>query len=73
MLKPAKDNQIMEELKYGSSTKSQIKDAITGAINSISSTINSKIDDIVGEMHDDGTLTKMSEKWYGGEDLTVQQ
>ncbi len=31
------------------------------------------IDDIVGEMHDDGTLTKLSEKWYGGEDLTVQQ
>ena len=31
------------------------------------------IDDIVGEMHDDGTLTELSKKWYGGEDLTVQQ
>ncbi len=31
------------------------------------------IDDIVGEMHSDGTLTKLSEKWYGGTDLTVQQ
>ena len=26
---------------------------------------------IVGEMHDDGTLTEMSKKWYDGMDLTV--
>ena len=31
------------------------------------------VDQIVGEMHDDGTLTKLSKKWYSGEDLTVQQ
>jgi polar amino acid transport system substrate-binding protein len=31
------------------------------------------VDTIVGEMHDDGTLTEMSKKWYNGTDLTVQQ
>lgn len=31
------------------------------------------IDSIVGEMHDDGTLSELSKKWYDGEDLTVQQ
>jgi polar amino acid transport system substrate-binding protein len=31
------------------------------------------VDAIVGEMHDDGTLTAFSEKWYDGVDLTVQQ
>lgn len=31
------------------------------------------VDGIVTEMHDDGTLTKLSEKWYDGLDLTVQQ
>jgi polar amino acid transport system substrate-binding protein len=31
------------------------------------------VDEIVGEMHSDGTLTELSEKWYGGTDLTVQQ
>jgi polar amino acid transport system substrate-binding protein len=30
-------------------------------------------DQIVADMHSDGTLTAMSEKWYGGLDLTVQQ
>jgi polar amino acid transport system substrate-binding protein len=30
------------------------------------------VDQIVGEMHDDGTLTELSKKWYGT-DLTVQQ
>jgi polar amino acid transport system substrate-binding protein len=30
------------------------------------------VDEIVGEMHDDGTLTKLSEQWYGA-DLTTQQ
>ena len=29
------------------------------------------VDKIVGEMHDDGTLTKLSEKWYDGTDLTT--
>ena len=28
---------------------------------------------IVGEMHEDGTLTGFSEEWYDGVDLTVQQ
>jgi polar amino acid transport system substrate-binding protein len=31
------------------------------------------IDGIVGEMHDDGTLSELSEKWYDGVDLSVQQ
>ncbi|HSS68645.1 MAG TPA: transporter substrate-binding domain-containing protein [Nocardioidaceae bacterium] len=31
------------------------------------------VDQIVGEMHDDGTLTELSKKWYDGVDLTVQQ
>jgi polar amino acid transport system substrate-binding protein len=30
------------------------------------------VDEIVGDMHDDGTLTQMSEHWYGA-DLTTQQ
>jgi polar amino acid transport system substrate-binding protein len=30
------------------------------------------VDQIVGEMHEDGTLTQLSEKWYGM-DLTTQQ
>jgi polar amino acid transport system substrate-binding protein len=30
------------------------------------------VDTIVGEMHSDGTLTSLSEKWYG-QDLTTQQ
>ncbi len=31
------------------------------------------VDKIVGELHADGTLSKLSKKWYGGTDLTVQQ
>jgi polar amino acid transport system substrate-binding protein len=31
------------------------------------------VDQIVGEMHDDGTLTGFSEEWYGGIDLTTQE
>ena len=31
------------------------------------------VDKIVGEMHDDGTLTELSKKWYDGVDLTVSQ
>ena len=31
------------------------------------------VDKIVGEMHDDGTLTDLSEKWYDGLDLSKQQ
>jgi polar amino acid transport system substrate-binding protein len=31
------------------------------------------VDAIVGEMHEDGTLTAMSEQWYEGLDYTVQQ
>ena len=30
------------------------------------------VDQIVGEMHADGTLTELSKKWYNGLDLTVQ-
>ncbi len=31
------------------------------------------VDEIIGDMHEDGTLTQLSEKWYNGTDLTVQQ
>jgi polar amino acid transport system substrate-binding protein len=31
------------------------------------------VDGIIGDMHQDGTLTKFSKKWYDGTDLTVQQ
>jgi polar amino acid transport system substrate-binding protein len=31
------------------------------------------LDYTVGKMHEDGSLTAMSEKWYNGLDLTVQQ
>jgi polar amino acid transport system substrate-binding protein len=31
------------------------------------------VDDIVGEMHDDGTLTELSKEWYDGVDLSVEQ
>jgi polar amino acid transport system substrate-binding protein len=30
-------------------------------------------DQIVADMHEDGTLTEFSEEWFGGLDLTVQQ
>ncbi len=30
-------------------------------------------DQIVADMHEDGTLTELSEQWYDGLDLTVQQ
>ena len=29
-----------------------------------------EIDKIIGQMHDDGTLTQLSEQWFEGEDLT---
>jgi polar amino acid transport system substrate-binding protein len=29
-----------------------------------------EVDRIIGEMHEDGTLTELSEKWFDGEDLT---
>lgn len=32
-----------------------------------------EIDRIIAEMHEDGTLTQLSEKWYGGQDLTTQE
>lgn len=30
------------------------------------------VDEIIGQMHEDGTLTALSEEWYGGVDLTKQ-
>ena len=32
-----------------------------------------EIDRIIGEMHEDGTLTSISEEWYEGVDLTTQE
>lgn len=31
------------------------------------------VDVIIGEMHEDGTLTALSEEWFGGLDLTTQE
>ncbi len=31
------------------------------------------VDGIIGDMHQDGTLTQFSKKWYDGTDLSVQQ
>ncbi len=31
------------------------------------------VDRIIGEMHEDGTLTALSEEWYDGDDLTKQE
>lgn len=31
------------------------------------------VDAIIGEMHEDGTLTALSEEWYDGVDLTTQE
>jgi polar amino acid transport system substrate-binding protein len=38
-----------------------------------SESLHHAVDQIVGEMHEDGTLTGFSEEWYGGTDLTKQQ
>ena len=32
-----------------------------------------EVDGIIADMHDDGTLTELSKKWYDGIDLTVEQ
>jgi ABC-type amino acid transport substrate-binding protein len=31
------------------------------------------VNKIVGQMHSDGTLTRLSKKWYHGTDLTKTQ
>jgi hypothetical protein len=31
------------------------------------------VDQIVADMHEDGTLSALSEEWYDGTDLTVEQ
>jgi polar amino acid transport system substrate-binding protein len=33
-------------------------------------TLLAELDRIIGEMHEDGTLTGISEEWYDGLDLT---
>lgn len=38
-----------------------------------SASLTEAADQIVAEMHEDGTLSELSEKWYDGTDLTVQQ
>ncbi len=35
--------------------------------------LRDRVDEILAEMHSDGTLTRMSEQWYDGIDLTVPQ
>ena len=36
------------------------------------SALQEKLDQIINDMHDDGTLTSLSEKWYDGLDLSVK-
>ena len=38
-----------------------------------STTLRDRVNEIVGEMHADGTLTMLSEKWYDGLDYSVTQ
>lgn len=38
-----------------------------------SASLTEVVDQIVAEMHEDGTLSELSEKWYDGTDLSVQQ
>lgn len=42
------------------------------AINKDDTELLERINEIIQEMHDDGTLTKISEKWLGGVDITVK-
>lgn len=42
------------------------------AINKHDMTLLEKIDEILAEMHEDGTLTAISEKWHDGIDITVK-
>lgn len=42
------------------------------AINKDDKELLEKINKIIQEMHEDGTLTKISEKWLGGVDITVK-
>lgn len=42
------------------------------AINKDDTELLERINEIIQEMHDDGTLTKFSEKWLGGVDITVK-
>jgi polar amino acid transport system substrate-binding protein len=42
------------------------------AINKDDTELLERVNTILQEMHDDGTLTKISEKWLGGEDITVK-
>jgi polar amino acid transport system substrate-binding protein len=63
--KPVKivgDPVFYEPLAVGLDKSSELDDA----------SLLEAIDGVVGEMHADGTLTEMSEKWYGV-DLSVQQ
>lgn len=42
------------------------------AINKDDTELLERINEIIQEMHDDGTLTKISEKWHGDVDITVK-
>lgn len=42
------------------------------AVNKKDGTLLKKLDEIVQNMHDDGTLTKISKKWQDGVDITVK-
>ena len=42
------------------------------AINKEDTSLLDKINEILDDMHNDGTLTKISEKWHNGSDITVK-
>jgi ABC-type amino acid transport substrate-binding protein len=42
------------------------------AINKDDETLLAKVDEILAEMHADGTMTKISEKWHDGIDISVK-
>ncbi|MGI8699931.1 MAG: hypothetical protein ACR2JU_01755 [Nocardioidaceae bacterium] len=46
--------------------------AIDKSSSADATTYAAAVNKIIGQMHDDGTLTKLSKKWYDGTDLSSQ-
>lgn len=65
---------ITEAIKNGYAMRVVGKPAfyepLSVAVDKGDAAFSAKIKDIVGAMHKDGALTKLSRKWYGGVDLT---
>ena len=45
---------------------------ITDTLPELDDALVAEVDRIIGDMHSDGTLTQLSEKWYDGLDLTMK-